>query len=109
MYNVITMKFAVIHTGGKQYITEEGKKIKIEKLGDEYKVGDNVTFDNVVLNVNESDIKVGTPYTGAKVEAEIVAIERYAKIDVVKYLQKSRYYKKRGHRQPYFEVKITKA
>ncbi len=109
MYNSNTMKFAVIHTGGKQYIAEEGKKIKIEKLDGDYKVGDKVVFDNIVLNVNESDIKVGTPYTGAKVEAEIFAIERYAKIDVVKYLQKSRYYKKRGHRQPYFEIKITKA
>ena len=109
MYNGITMKFAVIHTGGKQYIAEEGKKIKIEKLGDEYKVGDVVTFDNVVLSVDGDNVVVGKPYTGSKVTAEIVAIERYAKIDVVKYLQKSRYYKKRGHRQPYFEIKITNA
>ena len=106
MYNVITMKFAVIHTGGKQYIAEEGKKIKVEILKGEYKVGDKITFDNVVLSVDGDKVNVGKPYTGSKVETEIVAIERYAKIDVIKYLQKSRYYKKKGHRQNYFEVKI---
>ena len=106
MYNIATMKFAVIHTGGKQYIAEEGKKIKIEKLEGEFKLGDKITFDNIVLSVDGDVINVGKPYTGFKVEAELVAMERYAKIDVIKYLQKSRYYKKKGHRQNYFEVKI---
>ena len=101
------MKFAVIHTGGKQYIAESGKKLKVERLEGDYKVGDKVTFENVVLTVDGEQVTLGKPYTGGKVEAEITALERHAKIDVVKYLQKSRYYKKKGHRQQYMEVKIA--
>lgn len=100
------MKFAVIHTGGKQYIAEEGKKLKIEKLIGDYKIGDKVVFENVILSIDGEKVNMGTPYNGEKVNAEIIDIERHAKIDVIKYLQKSRYYKKKGHRQPYFEVKI---
>lgn len=100
------MKFSVIMTGGKQYIAESGKKVKIEKLSGDYKVGDKVTFDNVLLSVDGDNVKVGKPNTGEKVEAEITNIDRADKVTVVKYLQKSRYYKKRGHRQPFLEVKF---
>ena len=34
-------------------------------------------------------------------------IGRNKKIEVIKYKQKSRYFKNRGHRQPFFKVKIT--
>ena len=38
--------------------------------------------------------------------ATLKKIARYKTVDVIKYKQKSRYFKKYGHRQPYFEVKI---
>jgi large subunit ribosomal protein L21 len=41
------------------------------------------------------------------VEAEVVSIGRAKKVVVIKYKAKSNYFKKRGHRQPYFQVKIT--
>ena len=89
MYNTRIMKFAVIHTGGKQYIAEEGKKLKIEKLVGDYNIGDKLTFDNVILSIDEDKINMGAPYNGNKVSAELIDIERHAKIDVIKYLQKS--------------------
>lgn len=104
-------EFAVIFTGGKQYKVSEGGLVSIEKLkakGIEYKKGDKLSFDKVMLVDDGKDTTIGTPYIkGAKVDAEIVEIGRARKVMVIKYKQKSRYLKRNGHRQPFFKVKIT--
>ena len=111
-------EFAVIQTGGKQYIVTEGSKIKIEGIKGEltkegreaYKVGDKLTFGEVLVSDNGKDATtIGAPFiSGAKVEAEITKIDRAKKVTVIRYKAKSNHFKKRGHRQPFFEVKITK-
>src|SRR3989344_5516294 len=104
-------EFAVIQTGGKQYKVSEGGVLSIEKIKgakDEYKKGDKISFDKVILVDDGTDTTIGTPYIpGAKVDAEIMEIGRARKILVVKYKQKSRYLRRNGHRQPFFKVKIT--
>lgn len=103
--------FAVIETGGKQYRVSVGDSIKIEKFKDKkYAEGDAITFDKVLLTDNGGDLtNIGTPYLdGAKVSGTLVEIGRAPKITVIKYKQKSRYFKKNGHRQPYFRVQIEK-
>jgi len=107
-------EFAVIQTGGKQYKVSKGGVLAIEKMkparadGGEYKKGDKISFDKVLLVDDGQDTTIGTPYIlGAKVDAEIVEIGRARKILVVKYKQKSRYLRRNGHRQPFFKVKIT--
>ena len=100
-------EFAVIETGGKQYLVSTGDIVRIEKIKGDHKVGDSVAFEKVLLVENGSDTTIGTPYiSGAKVSAEITKIDRAPKVVVIKYKAKSRYFKKRGHRQPFFEVKI---
>ncbi|MFA6257496.1 MAG: 50S ribosomal protein L21 [Candidatus Paceibacterota bacterium] len=105
------MEFAVIQTGGKQYKVSEGTLVSIEKIkttGVEYKKGDKLSFDKVLLVDDGKDTTIGTPYIkGASVAGEIAEIGRARKILVVKYKQKSRYLKRNGHRQPFFKVKIT--
>lgn len=102
------MKLAVIQTGGKQYIVSEGDTLKIEKLTTDSKKGDKITFDKVMLLSDKGGIEIGTPYLDkSKVEASVLEIGRNEKIRVIKYKQKSRYFKKRGHRQPYLKVKIS--
>ena len=101
------MEFAVIQTGGKQYKVKAGDEIKIEKILGEHKEGDKVVFDKVLLVDNGSDTTIGTPYIEkAKVTGTITKIGRLAKVNVIKYKQKSKYFKKNGHKQPYFQVKI---
>ena len=104
-------EFAVIKTGGKQYRVSLGSVLSIEKIKNskaEYKKGDKLVFDKVLLVDDGKDTTIGTPYiTGAKVNAEIVGIGRARKILVVKYKQKSRYLRRNGHRQPFFKVKIS--
>ena len=101
------MEFAVIQTGGKQYKVSKDSLLSIEKMKGEYKKGDKVSFDKVLLVDDEKDTTIGIPYiTGAKVNAEIIEIGRARKVLVMKYKQKSRYLRRNGHRQPFFKVKI---
>lgn len=101
------MEVAVIKTGGKQYVVSKGDMLTIEKLPDDLKAGDRVVFDEVLLVDNGSDTTIGAPtIEGAKVQATVVDAGKGKKIEVVKYKPKSRYYKRRGHRQPYLKVKI---
>jgi large subunit ribosomal protein L21 len=100
------MKFAVLKTGNKQYLVNEGKTLKIEKISGDFSVGSKVTFSDVLLASDGENITIGKPTTGGKVEAEIVSIGTHDKIDVIRYMPKSRWYKKNGHKQPYFEIKI---
>ncbi len=99
-------EFAVIQTGGKQYKVSVGDVVSIEKL-DAVKVGDKVTFDKVLLTDNGKETVVGAPFiAGAKVTGVLASEGRAKKIDVIHYKQKSRYFKKNGHRQPFVTVKI---
>ena len=100
------VEFAVIKTGGKQYLVKEGDTIAIERLKGEHKVGDKVSFSEVLLKEKDSKITVGDSLKDAKIEAEITEIGRAKKISVVRYRAKSRYHKKNGHRQPFMKVKI---
>lgn len=101
------MKFAVIATGGKQYKVSSGDSIKIEKILGEHKVGDKLTFDQVLMTSEGDNAVVGTPtIKGGKVSATLEEIGRAAKVVVIHYKQKSKYFKKNGHRQPFFKVKI---
>jgi large subunit ribosomal protein L21 len=103
-----TMEFAVIHTGGKQYKVSKGDVVKIEKFKGDFKVGDKITFDKVMLVEDGKDTTIGTPYiTKASVEGTLKEIGRNKTVEVVKYKQKSRYYKRNGHRQPWFKVEIS--
>ena len=100
--------FAVIATGGKQYLAQVGDVLTIEKI--EGKKGDVVTFDKVLMISEEdgSGINIGTPHLSITVTGEIQTQGRATKVEVVKYKNKTRYRKRVGHRQPYTKVKITK-
>ncbi|MEQ1561131.1 MAG: 50S ribosomal protein L21 [Nitrospira sp.] len=102
------MEFAIIATGGKQYKVSKGDVVKIEKIKGDLKVGDKVVFDKVLLVDDGKDATIGTPYiTKASVEGTLKEIGRNKTVEVIKYKQKSRYFKKNGHRQPWFKVEIS--
>ena len=101
------MHLAIIQTGGKQYLVSPGDKIKIEKI--KPTDGDKVIFNKVLLAVKGKDIKIGAPYVeGASVEAKALKEGRAKKVIVFRYHSKTRYRKKKGHRQHFSEVEITK-
>lgn len=98
---------AVIATGGKQYLVEEGNIIKIEKV--EAKKGDKVKFDGVLLLEKDGKYQIGQPLVkNSFVEGRVLKQGRDKKIVVFKYKPKKKYQKKIGHRQSFTEVKIEK-
>jgi len=100
------LKYAVIATGGKQYLVQEGDTIFVEKLG--VAEGDSVTFDNVLLKDSGSATEIGMPYlTGASVTGTIISEKKGRKVLGVRYKAKSNRRTKYGHRQIQARVKIT--
>lgn len=100
--------YAVIETGGKQYLVKNGLSLKIEKLP---KVeGEKIAFDKVLLTADDKggDVKIGNPYlSGVTVEAVILKQGHYKTIRVEKFKRKVRYHKVHGQRQKFSEVKIA--
>ena len=101
------MSFAVIETGGKQYVVAPGQKLKVEKLiANE---GDSFKFDKVLLTADGDKVEVGLPHVkGAAVEAKVIKQGRADKVLVFKYHSKTRYRKRKGHRQMFTELEIVK-
>lgn len=99
------MAFAVIKTGGKQYLVEKGTVLTVEKITGS-KEGDSVNFE-VLLTDDGKKTEVGVPtVSGAKATGKILTEGKGKKVIVVRYKQKSRYHKKKGHRQPFAKVQI---
>ncbi len=101
--------FAVIKTGGKQYKVAEGEKLLIEKL--DQPIGAEFDFEEVLLiGDGETDnTKIGVSLVeGAKVRARVLEHAKADKKIVFKYTRKTRYKKKKGHRQPYTKIEILK-
>jgi large subunit ribosomal protein L21 len=99
--------FAVIKTGGKQYVVKEGDVLRVEKLNAE--TGQKVLFEQVLLIEDGDQTLIGTPVLeAAVVKAEVVRNFKDEKILVFKKKRRKQYRRTRGHRQPLTEVKIEK-
>ncbi|MBC6685914.1 MULTISPECIES: 50S ribosomal protein L21 [Rickettsiales] len=85
--------FAVIETGGKQYLVKEGSIIKVEKLEVEEKK--EVEINKVICISNN-----GLSYSSnATVKAEVLEQCRGEKIIIFKKKRRKNYRRKTGHRQ----------
>ncbi len=99
--------YAVVETGGKQYRVTEGDVIYVEKINET--VGEQVTFDKVLLISDNGNVIIGDPViANAKVVAKVDGQVKSKKIIVFKYKPKKNYRKKTGHRQPYTKLVIEK-
>lgn len=97
--------FAVIKTGGKQYLVQPGDTILIERL--KKNPGEEVIFAEVLLLEKDGKVFLGTPFLeNVKVKGKILGETKGKKIVVLKYKPRRRYRVKKGHRQKYTQVKI---
>ena len=95
--------YAVIRTGGKQYLVSPGEQLRIETVAHE---NGNIEFSDIVAVSSEAG-SFEKELTGAKVLASVVGHGRGDKILVFKLKRKKQYKKMQGHRQNYVEVKIN--
>jgi large subunit ribosomal protein L21 len=99
------MKIAVLETGGKQYLVSDDKKIQVEKLPSAK--GETFVFNKVLLISDGKKTEIGKPYLeGKQISGEIVEQKRLRKVTTLKYKSKTRYRRKKGHRQHVTVVKI---
>ena len=96
--------YALVEFLGKQYRTEAGATLKVDKIDAE--PGAAIDIDKVLL-LSGDTVTVGSPYVqGAKVSATIESHGKDDKIIVFKYKPKKDYRRKQGHRQQYSIIKI---
>jgi large subunit ribosomal protein L21 len=95
--------YAVIRTGGKQYLVSPGEKLKIERTG--HTEGD-IEFSDVIA-VSPEEGKFASDLAGAKVTGTVLGLGRGDKILVFKLKRKKQYKKMQGHRQNFVEVRIN--
>jgi large subunit ribosomal protein L21 len=89
------MAYAVIRTGGKQFVVEKGSTIRIPSVDAE--AGKSIELD-ALLSSGDSE--------AAKVSATVVDHGRGAKIVVFKKKRRKHYKRKQGHRQGYTTITI---
>ena len=81
-----------------------GQVIDVDSMSVE---GDTVELERVYLVSDGDNVTVGKPTVeGAKVIADVVGEGKGKKIIVFKYKPKTRYRRKKGHRQPYTRLAI---
>ena len=104
----ITMSFAIIQTGGKQYKVKAGEILKIEKI-ENSKPQSKIEFKEVLAYGDDKTIELGSPVvTGAKVEADIIKNSKERTILIFKKRRRKNSRRKNGHRQQYSLIKINK-
>jgi len=97
------MAYAVIKTGGKQFVVAKGSTIRIPSIQAE--AGKTVELD-AMLTAGDGD-GADSPVVGAaKVSATVVDHGRGAKIVVFKKKRRKQYKRKQGHRQGYTTITI---
>lgn len=99
------MDYAILESGGKQYLAREGQALEVDRLAAE--PGQAVEFEQVLLVSDGGQVRVGNPLVaGMKIHATVTAHVRGDKIVVFRYIPKERYRRKAGHRQAYTRVMV---
>jgi large subunit ribosomal protein L21 len=99
------MDYAIIKTGGKQYRVKPGDELDVELLPSP--VDSVAEFGEVLALSDGGEVTIGAPLVeGAKVTAQVLSHYKDKKLMVFKYKAKTRYRRKRGHRQTYTRLRI---
>jgi len=96
------MPYAVIKSGGKQFVVQEGQTIRVPSIQAE--PGGSVELP--ALLTSSDGTKIGTPLVDAKVSATVLEHGRKQKMIVFKKKRRKQYKRTIGHRQGYSTVRI---
>jgi large subunit ribosomal protein L21 len=88
------MSHAVIKTGGKQFVVEEGQTLRVPSLSAD--AGSSVEIEALLTSGTDS----------ARISATVVEHGRDQKIVVFKKKRRKQYKRTRGHRQGYTTLRI---
>ena len=101
----ITTPYAVIETGGKQYMVAESDTLHVERLDTE--AGKALTIPRVLAVSDGKQLTVGTPdLKDAKVSVTVVDHILGKKVVSFKKKRRKGYSRKQGHRQELTVLKV---
>lgn len=101
------MRFAVIKTGGKQYLVKENDEIYIDRL--DKKINEEVEFETLAQSdLEKGEIELGQPTLKSKVKGKVIENLKGDKIRVARFKAKIRYRRVKGFRPYLSKVKIIK-
>jgi large subunit ribosomal protein L21 len=99
------MAYAVIKTGGKQFVVAKGSTVRVPSI--EAEAGKSIELDAMLTAGGDAASEGDGPVVGAaKVSATVVDHGRGAKIVVFKKKRRKHYKRKQGHRQGYTTITI---
>ncbi|GAA3381369.1 hypothetical protein GCM10017750_43120 [Streptomyces racemochromogenes] len=98
--------YAIVRSGGRQHKVAVGDIVEVDKISTA-KAGDTVELSTLL--VVDGDAVTSDPWVlaGIKVTAEVVDHTKGAKIDILRYKNKTGYRRRQGHRQQYTAIKVT--
>lgn len=100
----MTMDYAVIKTGGKQYKVSKGAILEVDRLESE---GKDIILSEVLLLASDGKIRIGKPFlSDVKVKATIVENLKGDKIRVAKFKAKAKYRRVMGFRPQISKLEI---
>jgi large subunit ribosomal protein L21 len=97
--------YAIVEIAGQQFKVAKDQKVFVHRLSSEE--GQNVSFDNVLLIDDGSNVTLGAPaIDGAQVSAKVLKHLKGDKVIVFKKKRRKGYRVKNGHRQSLTEIVI---
>ena len=98
---------AIIKISGKQYKVSKGDILKIDRQN--WKVGDKVKIDDVLLTENKGKVSIGSPkVAGAAITVKILEHNRDKKLLIYKKKRRKGYQRINGHRQHFTLLEVVK-
>lgn len=98
--------YAVVETGGKQYMVKAGDTLEVELLGVE--PGKQAVLDRVLAVSDGKQLTIGAPtVNGAKVTVDVVKSKRGPKLVSFQKRRRKGSSRKVGHRQDLTVVKVA--
>jgi large subunit ribosomal protein L21 len=100
MEQFCAMKYIVARIGNRQFKLNEGSQVTVDHFDGK--------INEILLLVDGDDVKIGRPLVdGVRVKTKVVA-DGFEKTEIRRFKAKSRYRKKKGHKQPVTKLVIEK-
>lgn len=99
--------YAVVKSGGKQYLVKENDSITVDRLPNKDK--EKIDLETLaIFDTEGKTFELGTPFLTKKVKAEVIVTGKGEKIRISRFKAKVRYRKVRGFRPQLTTLKILK-
>lgn len=99
-------RFAVVKTGGKQYVAKENDVLFVDRMPQNEK--DTVELETLAVFDEKGALELGTPVLSTKTQATVMEHLKGEKLRISKFKAKVRYRKTTGFRAYLTKIQINK-